>query len=129
MKLHASPTTFYNTVTAYGQGYVEINEERFESSILVVPEGPIVPWPVATFAALAAEHFAALLALKPELVVLGTGAKLRFADARLLRALTARQIGVESMDLYAACRTYNILMSEGRRVAAALLIESADDSP
>ncbi|MGA2548809.1 MAG: Mth938-like domain-containing protein [Burkholderiaceae bacterium] len=129
MKLHASsPAAFYNTVTAYGPGYVEINEKRYESSVLLMPEGPIQPWDLAGFEQLNERHFEAVLALNPELVVFGTGAALRFAHPRFLRTLTDRQIGVESMDSQAACRTYNILMSEGRRVAAALLIEAPSSS-
>jgi uncharacterized protein len=127
LKLHASPNSFYNTFTAYGPGYVEINEKRFDTSILVMPEGPILPWGVSRFDALSAEHFEALVALGPELVVLGTGSVLRFAHPRLLKPLTERRIGVECMDVQAACRTYNILMSEGRRVAAGLLIEASSD--
>ncbi len=128
MKLHATPNSYYNTFTAYGPGYVEINETRHAKSILVMPEGPITPWPVTSFARLALEDFEALALLQPELVVLGTGSILRFVHPRLIAPLTERRIGVECMDLHAACRTYNILMSEGRRVAAALLIESAPDS-
>jgi len=124
VKLHAASPAFYNTFTAYGADYVEINQVRHGSSVLVMPEGPVLSWPVLRFADLAAEHFAAVLAQGPEVVVLGTGLVLRFPPGRILRALTERHIGVECMDVHAACRTYNILMTEGRRVAAALLIET-----
>ena len=124
VKLH-SPSTqaFYNTFTAYGDGYVEVNQQRFESSIIVLPEVAIQPWPVARFADLRAEHFVALSGLAPEVVIFGSGAKLRFPPAALLAPLMQSRIGFESMDTHAACRTYNILMSEGRRVACAILIE------
>ena len=123
LKLHASTSGFYNTVTSYGDGFVEVNERRFVSSILVMPEGDILPWNIASFDALVPLHFEQVLALGPELVVFGSGAKLRFVHPRILAPLHARRIGVETMDMFAACRTYNILMGEGRKAALALLIE------
>lgn len=124
MKLHADALTSLNTVTAYGPGFIEINQVRHQGSLLVLPDRPVAAWNAASFAALDAEAFAALLALEPEVVVLGTGSRQRFAHPRLMQALTAQFIGVEAMDTAAACRTYNILMSEGRRVLAALLQDS-----
>jgi len=123
LKLHQDSSGALNTVTGYGAHYVEINLQRHESSVVVVPDAPVVDWPVSSFDTLSVEHFEIVLATEPEVVVFGTGARLRFAHPRLTAALTARRIGVESMDFMAACRTYNILMAEGRRVAAALLIE------
>ena len=123
LKLHQDSSGALNTVTGYGAHYVDINLERHESSVVVVPDAPVLEWPVSSFDALSAEHFELVLAAAPEVVVFGTGARLRFPHPRLTAALTARRIGVESMDFMAACRTYNILMAEGRRVAAALLIE------
>ncbi|KAF1054844.1 MAG: hypothetical protein GAK41_00509 [Burkholderia gladioli] len=125
MKLHQDPSDALNTVTVYGPDYVEINLQRHESSVLVLPTAPVAPWPVEAFDALTAEHFAMLLDPAPEVVIFGSGARLRFPHPRLTAALAARRIGVETMDFQAACRTYNILMSEGRKVAAALLIERA----
>ena len=126
MKLHSSdPTTVLNTVTAYGDGYIEINKVRYEHSVLVMPEGAVIPWNVARFEDLTPEHFASLLELGAEVVVFGTGNKLRFPHPRLTAPLTEKRIGVEAMDLQAAGRTYNILMLEGRKAAAALLIERA----
>jgi uncharacterized protein len=123
LKLHQDSSGALNTVTAYGADYVEINLERHAGSILFMPDSPVIPWPVSSFDALTPELFDMLLAHAPEVVVFGSGARLRFPHPRLTAALTARRIGVEAMDFKAACRTYNILMSEGRRVAAALLIE------
>jgi len=122
MKLHAAAQTSLNTFTAYGPGYVEINRRRFEHAILVAPEGEIAAWAVDGFESLSAAHFEQLLALGPEVVLLGTGPRQRFPHPRLTAALTAAQIGVDVMDTHAACRTYNILMAEGRRVLAALLM-------
>lgn len=124
MKLHAPPKSFYNTVTAYGDGFVEINEKRIDSSAVVMPEGEVVAWAPQRFEDLAAEHFEALARLKPEVVIFGSGSRLRFPHPRLTQALTKLGIGIETMDVRAACRTYNILADEGRRVAAALLIEA-----
>ena len=124
MKLHATATQQYQTVTAYDDGAVEINLKRFTESLFVLPEVAPEPWPVSSFDALAAENFAALDALRPDVVILGTGARQRFVHPRLTAALTARRIGVECMDNQAACRTYNILMAEGRKVALALIFEA-----
>ena len=123
MKLHATPTQHYQTVTAYDEGGVEINAVRYEHSLLVMPESPPQPWPVTAFDQLDAGHFAQIEAAQPEVVILGTGQKQRFIHPKLSAPLTARRVGVETMDSSAACRTYNILMAEGRKVALALIIE------
>jgi uncharacterized protein len=120
VKLQASAPTHLHTFTGYGEGYVMVNGMRHERSLIVLPER-IEPWPAAGFEALAEEHFALIAALKPEIVLLGTGARLRFPHPRLTAALTRARIGLEVMDVQAACRTYNILMAEERKVAAALL--------
>lgn len=125
MKLHALAPSSSNAFTAYGDGYVEVNRVRFEHSIVVVPDRPVEDWPVASFADLSTESFALVAGMSPELVVFGSGATIRFPHPRLFAALNARGIGVETMDVHAACRTYNILMAEGRKVAAVLLIEAA----
>jgi uncharacterized protein len=124
MKLHSTPTQQYQTVTAYDESGVEINAVRFNHSLLVLPESPPVAWPVTAFQSLTAAHFEQIDAAKPDVVILGTGARQRFIHPSLIAALTARRIGVESMDSQAACRTYNILMAEGRKVALALIIEA-----
>jgi uncharacterized protein len=126
LKLHADPLTSLNTVTAYGPGFIEINAQRHTRAVTCSPDQPVEPFPVEHFDALAPEHFAALLARKPEIVLLGTGARQRFAHPRLTRALTSAGIGVESMTTQAACRTYNILMAEGRHVLAIFLPETPE---
>lgn len=123
MKLHSTPTQHYQTVTAYDDSGVEINAVRFAHSLVVLPEATPTAWPPASFDALTTEHFAQVHALQPDVVILGTGARQRFVHPRLIAALTEQRIGVECMDNQAACRTYNILMTEGRRVALALVIE------
>ena len=122
MKLHSTTKEQYQTVTAYDDKGVEINAQRYDYSITVMPETPPRAWPVANFEALAPEHFEMLAQDAPDVVILGTGERQRFAHPRLVAALAARQVGVECMDNHAACRTYNILMDEGRRVTLALVI-------
>lgn len=121
MKLHPQAAGTLRTVTGYGPGWIEINAVRHEGALLVQPEADVLAWPVSAFEALAAADFDAIAALEPDLVLLGTGARQRFVHPRLINALASRRIGVECMDTAAACRTYNILMTEGRRVLAALL--------
>jgi uncharacterized protein len=123
MKLHSSNTEKYQTVTGYDQSGVEINATRFDYSVLVMPETPPRAWDVTRFADLTAEHFEQIAADRPDVVVLGTGERQRFVHPRLIASLTALRVGVESMDSHAACRTYNILMGEGRKVTLALIIE------
>jgi len=121
MKLHPNRPSVLNTITAYGPGFIEVNAQRIEHALLLMPEAPFALWAPARFEDLVASHFDEVLAAEPEVVLLGTGARQRFAHPRLTAALIARRIGVESMDTGAACRTYNILMTEGRKVLAALL--------
>jgi uncharacterized protein len=122
VKLHASTSSSANTITAYGDDYVMVNGARRDSSVIVTAE-KILPWSAASFDALSAEHFQELGKLGAEIVLLGTGARQRFPHPRLTASLGAARIGLEVMDVKAACRTYNILVAEGRRVALALLFE------
>ncbi len=122
MKLDLSAAPGLNTFTGYGPGYVLVNARRYESGVLVTGRR-ILPWPVTGFGALAEAHFERIAELNPEIVLLGTGAALRFPHPSLYRSLAARRIGVEVMDNHAACRTYNILVAEAREVVAALLFD------
>jgi uncharacterized protein len=122
MKLHASPPSASNVFTAYGEGYVVVNAQRYDRTVVVLPERVWTGWEATSFEALAEPHFQALLALEREVILLGTGSRLRFPPPRLLRPLLDAGVGVEVMDVPAACRTYNILMAESRKVAAALLL-------
>jgi uncharacterized protein len=124
LKLHQEANNALNTITSYGDDFVAINLERHEGSVIVMPQSPVERWPVSSFEALAPEHFDALIDAAPEVVIFGSGSRLRFPHPRLTAQLARHRIGVETMDFGAACRTYNILMQEGRRVAAALLIEN-----
>ena len=125
MKLHQSRAQGQNVFTGYGPGYVSVNGTRWEASVIVLADR-IQRWDVPDFDALTEGSFASLAELGVEIVLLGSGARLRFPHPRLTQALGKAGIGLEVMDTRAACRTYNILLDEGRRVAAALLIEPAD---
>ena len=125
MKLHSDNTQQYQTVTGYDAGGVEINAQRFDFSLIVMPEVPPRAWEVARFDDLAASHFEQIAADNPDVVVLGTGERQRFVHPRLTASLSDKRIGVECMDSHAACRTYNILMGEGRKVTLALIIDGA----
>jgi uncharacterized protein len=123
MKLHQTANQQYQTVTAYAGNAVEINAVRYQDNLLVQPTQPPVVWTAPSFDALSAEHFEQIAELGPDVVILGTGARQRFVHPRLTAALSERRIGLESMDSGAACRTYNVLMGEDRRVLLALLLE------
>lgn len=122
MKLHLANPGNTKLFTAHGTGHVMVNGERFERSIVVLAEEVRVDWGVSGFDELQETHFDYFLALKPDVLLLGTGEKQRFPHPRLYRALTNAGIGVECMDTPAACRTYNILVAEDRKVVAAILI-------
>ena len=123
MKLHLEEPAGRNLVSGYGEHYVAVNGVRHQASVVVAPGSLIENWLAGGFSALTADHFASLLALKPAIVLLGTGARLRFPPPPLTRALADANVGCEVMDTYAACRTYNILVAEGRRVVAALIVD------
>ena len=121
MKLHLADTTGLQLFTGYGAGYVTVNGVRYERSVVVSPQA-VAEWPVSRFEDLAAADFDFIPALPVEIVLLGTGARQRFPAPELARALAATGAGVEVMDSRAACRTYNILAAEGRKVAAAIIL-------
>lgn len=123
MKLHLSNTAGLNMFTAYGDGYVAINHQRYEANVIVLPESLLPEWTAAKLETLTEADTAKLLGLGTEIVLLGTGKRLRFPPALLMRPFAPAGIGLEVMDLQAACRTYNILAAEGRKVAAALLFD------
>lgn len=122
MKFHQAPTGTTRIFTAYGPDHVMVNGKRYEHSIVVSPEEVHEDWNVAGFEALNEANFSYFIALKPDVLLLGTGSKQHFAHPRLYRSLTDAGISVECMDTPAACRTYNILAAEDRKVVAAILI-------
>ena len=112
-------------ITGHGPGWVAINGEKVTSSVIVGSRGERIGWDAASFEALGEEHFAQLARLDAEVVIFGSGSRIRFPRGVWLKPLLERRIGIETMDTAAACRTYNILAQEGRHVAAALLLEQA----
>jgi len=120
VKLHASRPSGVNTITGYGDGYVMLNGARRETSVVVLADR-IEDWTTRSFDELSAADFEFLRELNVEIVLLGTGPRQRFPHPRLTAALAQAGVGLEVMDVQAACRTYNILVAEERKVAAALL--------
>jgi uncharacterized protein len=113
------------SVTAYGSGWIAIQGEKITHSVLITSEGLRLDWNCQSFADLGPQHFAQLADLDVELVIFGSGEQLRFPKPEWQTGLMQRRLGLETMDTQAACRTYNILAGEGRKVAAALLIEAS----
>jgi uncharacterized protein len=116
------------SILGYGPGWVGLGSngvaEKIERSIVIGSRGEKFDWNCSNFEQLSEEHFALLASTQPELVIFGSGNRLRFPPPAFLRVLMQKRIGVETMDTLAACRTYNILAGEGRQVIAALLIEA-----
>jgi uncharacterized protein len=121
VKLHLTQAEGQQLFTGYGPGYVSVNNVRYEQDLVVSPQSVSV-WAVGTFEDITAADFSFIAALGVEIVIFGTGPTQRFPRAELMRALAASGAGVEIMESKAACRTYNILASEGRKVAAAILV-------
>jgi len=114
-------------ITGYGPGWLAVDGERIESSVVISSRGQRLAWECRRFEDLTAEHFALLATLESELVIFGSGQRNRFPNPAWLQPLIARQLGLEAMDTAAACRTYNILAGEGRHVVAALLLETSSN--
>ncbi len=121
MKFQPDSLPGTNAIWRVEPGALWVNGQRHEGGLLVPWQGAVRPWPAMRPDALVAAHFDAVLALRPELVIFGSGAKLRFLAPALYRALIDARVGFEAMDSAAACRTYNVLAAEGRSVVAALL--------
>ncbi len=112
-----------NTIARLEDKRVWVHQTAFDHSVLVPSRGVVQPWPVVDFDSLGPEHFDTIAAIKPEVVIIGSGKRHRFARPSWLQPLVTAGIGFESMDTAAACRTYNVLASEGRSVLAALILE------
>lgn len=124
MKLHLDTGADRLMFTGYGDDHVIINGRRFDASLLLTAQGvEIAPWAGLGFGDLTAAHFEWVAARELDILLLGTGTRLRFPHPSLTRALVEARIGLEVMDIGALCRTYNILAAEGRSVGAAVLIE------
>ena len=125
MKLQVERFEGANAIARHGAEGVVVDGVEHRTSLIVPWRGAVQAWRPRSFDELQEADFANLADLVPELVVFGSGARLRFAHPSLLRPLIARRIGIETMDTAAACRTYNVLLSEGRNVVAALLFARA----
>lgn len=122
MKLHLTTAENNNLITGYSEDFIEINKKRYAQNLILLANALILDWNVGNFSDLTAENFIEIAKLNPEVVLLGTGIKHQFLHPKIAQNLTEKGIPIECMTTAAACRTYNILMSEGRHVAAALLI-------
>ena len=110
------------TITGYGPGWVGVGSEKITHNVVLGSHGERMEW-AGSFEQLGPEHFAQLAELKVDVVIFGSGPRIRFPNPAWLAALARRRIGIETMDTPAACRTYNILAQEGRDVAVALLLD------
>jgi uncharacterized protein len=122
MKFTLEASSRVNLIRGYSPQEIRIGNQRLSASCIVTADTLITQWEPASFADLEPGHLEAILALKPELVLLGTGPTQRFPPAAIRAAFTSGGVGLEVMDLGAACRTFNILVQEERRVAAALFL-------
>ena len=122
MKFDLATPGAHNLFTGYGRGYISVNNVRYTRHVLVTAT-EVKDWNVSAFDELGPAHFEHLRTLKPEILILGTGERLRFPAPSLSRVLTIAGVGLEIMDSKAACRTYNIVVAEGRNVLAAILVE------
>jgi uncharacterized protein len=122
MKLHLAGTAGLNLFTSYGEDFVSVNGQRHSVSLIVLRDRLIVPWEPASFDQIRAEHVASVAPLGCDIVILGTGPTQRFPSAPVMAPLIEARIGFEVMSTQAACRTYNILAAEDRKVAAVLVL-------
>lgn len=116
-----------NSINACGEGVITIGGRDYRRSLIVSADTIVADWPVTSTAGLRLDELEAILALAPEVLLLGTGSRLRFPPHALYAAILERRIGFEVMDTAAACRTFNVLLAEERRVAAALVIDAGPD--
>lgn len=123
MRLELDTNPNLNRFTALEPGLVKINNQIYNNNVVVLPERLIQDWAQGGFEGLTEADFTVLAELGADILLIGTGERQRFPHPSLLRPLMAARIGFEFMDVAAACRTYNVLMSEDRKVAAALILK------
>jgi uncharacterized protein len=124
MKFQPDAPAGVNVISRQENGRIWVGPEPFSESLLVPWQGAVLRWDVQRLDGLTAAHFGRIAALAPEVVIFGSGHRLRFVHPSLMRELIERRIGVETMDTAAACRTFNVLVSERRAVVAALVLEA-----
>ena len=111
-----------NIVEAYSQGTVVVSNVTYQSSLILSATDIINDWPPQTCTDLTAQHLQQIISLDPEIMILGTGSKIVFPPDEVLQPIVSNRVGYEVMDTGAACRSYNFLVAEGRRVVAALFM-------
>jgi len=124
MKLHLTTSENEHLITGYGDDFIAVNDRKYPSNILLTPNEIYLDWFTGKFSEIAVSSFEKIIALQPEVVLLGTGEKHQFLHPKHYANLTEANIPLECMTTAAACRTYNILMSEGRNVAIAILLDN-----
>ncbi len=122
MRFSPDIDTHKHVIKSYGSGWIKVNEQEIRQSVIVTPDQVVLDWCPQTFSDLTEAHFEDIAQLKPDIVLLGTGSHQHFPHPRLARILLDQGVGVEFMDTVAACRTYNVIMLEDRKVAAALMM-------
>jgi len=123
MKITLQTGPGVNLVRSFVPGELRVGDEVIHSSCLLTAESMDADWPPQTLGELTLAHLEQVVARQPEIVLIGSGTKQRFPERALMTALLSKRIGVEVMDTAAACRTFNILVSEDRRVVAALFVK------
>ena len=113
----------HHFIRSFDADGVTVTDTLYRESLVLSADRLVSDWPVRSVAELSEEHLEAVLEMEPEVVLLGTGRKQAFPAPRLLRAFFERGIGFEAMTTEAACRTFNVLVSEGRTAVAALIID------
>lgn len=121
MQISLEKNSANNQIRSYEPGEIKVNETVYKKSIMLTPD-TLTEWAPQSLAELTLEHLTAMILLKPQVILLGTGAKLIFPTAAINHAVLSKGIGFEVMDTRAACRTFNILTAEDRKVIAALII-------
>ena len=124
MKLHPDAING-SSITAYGTGWVEVNGQKYCHSLVISAMGDRLEWNGVHYDNLEAAHFEQIARMNPELVIFGSGERMRFPQPQWLDALISRRIGIETMDTHAACRAFNFLSAEERKVVAVLLLPPA----
>lgn len=112
---------------SYQDATAQIDEQYYQHSLIVSAEKLIENWPPKSLQELTLQHFDEIFLLKPEVILLGTGEKHQFPNQKLISSIVQCQVGFEAMSNVAACRTYNVLLAEGRQVVCALLIDATSN--
>ena len=122
MKFHLIQSDNKNLITGYDSNWVEVNQERYHSSLIMTPNQLLLEWPVKSIKDIKENSFEAIESLNVEIILLGTGNIQEHLQPRLIEYFSKKNIAIESMNNQSACRTYNILANEERKVLLALMI-------